>query len=93
MQGIDAVLASVREQNKSEVARLLLQIRDEQVSAQRGLSGYAQVSQHQFITERMENMGRLQGELEAIVGEQNAMPLIVETLNTVPDVKPSEPAL
>lgn len=64
----------------SEVARILSQITDEYEAAQRGLCGLAYgVSQHDFITARMEAMGQLHGELQTIVGD-NAIALIAERL-------------
>ena len=88
MQGTNAVTASAQVQNNSEVARLLQQIRDEQMSAKSGLSDFAYgTAQHQFITQKMENMGKLHEELKALIGDE-AIPLIVNALNSVPDVNP-----
>jgi hypothetical protein len=57
-------------EQRSEVARLLAQISDEYEAAQRGLSGLASgVSQHEFITARMENMGQLHSQLHSLVGD------------------------
>ncbi|HZS75303.1 MAG TPA: hypothetical protein VFA41_01710 [Ktedonobacteraceae bacterium] len=71
------------EQHKSEVARLLAQISAEYEAAQRGLSGLAYgVSQHQFITARMENMGQLHHKLQSIVGDE-ATAMVVEVMNNV----------
>jgi hypothetical protein len=73
----------------SEVARLLKKIREEYESAQLGLSGLAYGTvKHEFITQKMENMGRLQGELETIVGDA-AIAMVVAQLETCPDVKSS----
>ena len=47
----------MRETNKSEVARLMQRIDEEYEAAERGLSGLAQVAQHEFITARMERIG------------------------------------
>lgn len=64
--------------NQSEVARLLEQINEEYEAAQRGMSGFAYGSaKHDFITARMENVGRLHTELQAIVGEE-AIALVAE---------------
>jgi hypothetical protein len=66
--------------HRSEVARLLDQIKAEYEAAVTGLSGLAQgVSRHSFITTRMENMGKLQEELIALVGEEG-LALVVNTL-------------
>ena len=66
--------------NKSEVARLMQQITEEYEAAQRGLSGIAITAPHDFITARLENMGKLQEELQQAVGEQDAMALLVEAI-------------
>lgn len=74
---------------RSEVARLLAQIREEYESAKLGVSGLAQgVGQHKFITQKMERMGQLQGELETIVGDE-AIALVVAHLETCPDAPSS----
>ena len=63
---------------KSEVARLLQQIREEEAAARRGLEGYATVSQHAFITARMETVEHCVEQLIAVTGSQEAaMHLIV----------------
>ena len=68
-------------EQRSEVARLLAQISDEYEAAQRGLSGLAYgISQHDFITARMENMGILHNELQSLVGDA-AIAMIADQLN------------
>ncbi len=65
----------------SEVTRLLAQISAEYEAAQRGMGGFAYgSSKHEFITARMEHMGRLHRQLQSIVGE-SAIALIADTLN------------
>ena len=67
----------------SEVASLLSQIAAEYEAAQRGLTGLAYgIAQHEFISARMETMGRLHSELRTIVGD-SAMALIVDALENV----------
>lgn len=67
----------------SEVARLLSQISEEYEAAQRGVKGLAcGVAKHEFITVRMEHMGRLHHELQSIVGD-SAIALIADTLSKV----------
>jgi hypothetical protein len=57
-------------EQRSEVARLLAQITAEYEAAERGLNGLAMgVSQHEFITARMEHMGQLHSELQTLVGD------------------------
>jgi hypothetical protein len=69
-------------EQRSEVARLLSQISAEYEAAQRGLTGLSYgISQHEFITARMENMGRIHNQLQSIVGDA-AIAMIAETLNT-----------
>lgn len=65
----------------SEVTRLLAQISAEYEAAQRGMGGFAYgSSKHEFITARMEHMGRLHRQLQSIVGE-SAIALIADTLS------------
>ena len=68
-------------EQRSEVARLLMQISEEYEAAQRGLSGIAYgTARHAFITARMENMGQLHAQLQSIVGDA-AIAMIAEELN------------
>ncbi len=56
--------------NQSEVARLMHQIQMEHEAAQRALYGLAQgTAQHEFITARMENIGRCGEQLKHVVGD------------------------
>lgn len=66
--------------DQSEVRRLLAQIDAEYAAAKRGLNGLAQgVSQHAFITARMERVSELHSELSGVVGSrEEAMRLLVE---------------
>ena len=69
------------QEQRSEVARLLTQISGEYESAQQGLCGLASgTSQHAFITQKMENMGRYQQELQHLVGEMPAIAMIAKQL-------------
>jgi hypothetical protein len=71
------------QEQRSEVARLLSQISDEYEAAQRGLTGLSYgMSQHEFITARMENMGQLHTQLQTIVGDV-AIAMIADRLNTI----------
>ncbi|MBO0793047.1 MAG: hypothetical protein J2P36_19155 [Ktedonobacteraceae bacterium] len=68
-------------EQRSEVARLLSQISDEYEAAQRGLNGLAYgVSQHEFITARMENMGQIHNRLQSLVGDA-AIAMIADQLS------------
>lgn len=69
------------QEQRSEVARLLAQINREYEAAQLGLSGLAQgISQHRFITIRMERIGELHAQLRNLVGDE-AMALITAQLD------------
>src|SRR5215468_9215408 len=82
------IMSNVNVQH-SEVARLLDQIREEYEAAMRGLSGLTQgTSRHSFITTRMENMGRLQSQLDELIGD-NAIALVVTCLENCPDYSSS----
>ena len=68
----------------SEVARLRLQIEEEYLAAQRGLSGLAYgTSRHQFITQRMENMEKCRQKLVTLLGPEEAMKVVAETLEAL----------
>ena len=68
------------QKQRSEVAHLLLQIRVEYEAAQRGLEGFTYgLSQHEFISARMKNMGQIHAQLQTLVGDA-AMDMIVDQL-------------
>ena len=69
--------------NHSEIARILQQIETEYLAAQRGLTGLAQSARHAAISARMEHMGLLHKDLQAIVGN-DAIRLIAERLEATP---------
>lgn len=61
----------MQENNKSEVARLLEQIQLEYEAAQRLTRDFAAgAGKHEFITARMENMGRCHQRLTELIGER-----------------------
>ena len=67
----------------SEVARLLSQISAEYEAAQQGLKGLSYgMSQHEFITAKMENMGQLHSQLQSIVGDA-AIAMIADRLSII----------
>ncbi len=72
---------------RSEVARMKQQVAAEYLSARLGLSGLAYgTSRHRFITSRMERMGETLETLSQVVGsKEEAMHIIAETLQEVPD--------
>ncbi|MEO8956534.1 MAG: hypothetical protein ABI396_19590 [Ktedonobacteraceae bacterium] len=68
-------------ESRSEVARLRQQITLEYEAATRGLHGLSQGSaQHAYITQRMENMASYHAHLQQLVGEDEAIKLLVATL-------------
>ena len=85
-------MTDTQQQQGSEVARILAQIRQEYEAARAGLSGLALgTSRHAFVTKKMECMGQLQLELGTIVGDMPAIALIAEHLEDIPDVMGSSP--
>ena len=62
---------------KAELERLLKQIEDEYNTAYNALLS---VSEHDFIIVRMENVDRYRVELEKLVGEEEAIKLIVQRM-------------
>ena len=71
----------------SEVARLLEQIREEYESAVLGVKGLAYgTAQHRIINQKVANMYCWQEELEALIGEEAAIALVDQQLQTCPSV-------
>jgi hypothetical protein len=71
----------MQENNTSEVARLKRQIELEYEAAQRVMYGYmAGAGKHEFITARMENMGRCHEKLVTLVGEREATKALARAL-------------
>lgn len=74
---------------KSEVARLMRQIEAEYVAAERGMHGLALGSaQHEFITQRMENMEGCRKQLAVLVGDQTATELTVQAIEAAGTAQP-----
>jgi hypothetical protein len=68
-------------ESKSEVARLRQQIDLEYESAKQGLSGLASgTALHAFITTRTENIQALHEELIELVGPDEALKILAETI-------------
>lgn len=67
--------------NKSEVARIRAQIAAENEAAQRAMSDPAITAKHEYITARMENMGKLHEELKEIVGPKEAAKALKEAMD------------
>jgi len=73
------------QEQRSEVAHILTRIREEYEAAQRGFTGLAYgMSQHAFITARMEHMSELQSQLYDLVGDV-AVPMVADQLNSCLD--------
>lgn len=66
--------------SKSEIAELRERIANEYMAAKQGLSGVAITARHAFITKRMENMELCRQRLNALVGEEESIKLVAETL-------------
>lgn len=83
------------QRNESGIRRLLSQIDTEYQAAQLGLSGLAQgVSQHAFISKRMEGIGNARRELVELVGsEDEATCMVVDQLNRSWIEKPDKSSL
>lgn len=70
----------------SEVAQIRQQIANEYVAAKWGLSGLASgYSRHQFITARQESIGVLHSQLQTIIGQDQAIQVVVEALADIPE--------
>jgi hypothetical protein len=81
--------------NKSEVARLMRQIELEYEAAQRWMYGFAAgVGKHEFITARMENIGRYHEQMKELVGEPEAvkaLALALERAGNENETAPEKP--
>lgn len=70
--------------NNSEIARLRQQINDEYTAAYCGLHGIAEGSaRHDFITKRMQNMQIAYERMAGLVGADEAIALVVNTIETI----------
>lgn len=73
--------------NNSKVAKIRQRLENEYIAAQRALNAPAMVAKHEFITARMESMQQAHIELQAIVGNEETIRIVVATLNNVQDVR------
>lgn len=79
------------ERNQSDVARLMAEITAHYESAQWALSGHTVgVSQHAFITRRMEHIGILHEELEKHLTPEEAAKAMIEAMEKPDEAKESE---
>jgi hypothetical protein len=71
---------------QSDIARTRQQIAAEYLSAQLGLSGLAEgTTRHSFITTKMERMGESFETLAKMMGKEQAIQIVAETLQEVPE--------
>jgi hypothetical protein len=67
----------------SEVTQLLRQIEQEYQASKRGLEGLASgTARHDFIQKRAENIGQCHEQLTALIGPEQAITLIANTIWT-----------
>jgi hypothetical protein len=76
-------------ENKSQVAQIRQRIEEEYTAAQQALYAPAMVAKHDFITKRMENVQRAHAELQTIVGTDEAIKLVLETISNLPEMRAS----
>jgi hypothetical protein len=70
----------------SEIARMRQHIATEYLSAQLGLFGLAEgTTRHSFITTKMERMGESLETLAEMMGKEQAIQIVAETLQEVPE--------
>lgn len=70
----------------SEVARIKEEIATAYASAKLGLSGLAfGTARHDFIVAKQERIATLHSDLQQVVGEPEAIKVLVETLNQMPE--------
>jgi hypothetical protein len=71
---------------QSDIARMRQHIAAEYLSAQLGSSGLAEgTSRHHFITAKMERMGASFETLAQMMGKDQAIQIVAETLQEVPE--------
>jgi hypothetical protein len=71
---------------QSEIARMRQHIAAEYLSAQLGLFGLAEgTTRHSFITTKMERMGESLDTLAQMMGKEQAIQIVAETLQEVPE--------
>jgi hypothetical protein len=70
----------------SEVSRLIKQIEQEYQASKRGLEGFASgTARHDFIQKRAETIGQCHEELTELLGPEEAIALIANTIWTPAD--------
>ena len=72
---------------QSDVAQILKQIEQEYQASKRGLEGLASGSaRHDFISKKTENIGKYHDHLTELVGPEQAIALIANTIWTPVDL-------
>jgi len=75
--------------SQSDVARIKQEIETTYLAGKLGLSGLRYgTGKHEFIEKRTENLGKLNEQLQELIGETAAMELFVETVAKLPDQAP-----
>ena len=72
----------MQEKNRSEVARLIRDIEMQYMSAKWGLEGTAIKAPHEFITKQMENLGVIHEKLVELVGPDEAIKIVANSMWT-----------
>jgi hypothetical protein len=75
----------MQEENRSEVARLIREIEMRYTSARWGMEGTAIKAPHEFITRQMENLGIIHEKLIGLVGTDEAIKIVADSLWTPAD--------
>jgi hypothetical protein len=71
---------------QSDVARLIKQIEQEYEASKLGLEGFASgTARHDFIQQKTENIGRCHEHLSELIGPEQAIALIANTIWTQPE--------
>jgi len=73
------------QKQRSDVARILAQISAEYGAAVQGVTGLSSgTARHDFISQKMENMGKLHTQLHELVGDR-AIAMVAEQLQECPN--------
>ncbi|MBA2391456.1 MAG: hypothetical protein H0V70_01770 [Ktedonobacteraceae bacterium] len=76
--------------NQSDVAQILKQIEQEYQASKLGLEGLASgVARHDFISQKTENIGKHHEQLAELVGPEQAIALIANTIWAPTDQEPA----
>ncbi|GCE26665.1 hypothetical protein KDA_21490 [Dictyobacter alpinus] len=70
-------------ESRSEVARLREQIETVCTAMHQMMSGYAITARHDIINRKYNTLGSYQDKLETLIGEEQALDIVIETYNRV----------